>query len=63
MSWKEHGETGYDYARAEAGREIQEAITRELNRQSADLPDRYLHWIDLDALSATVMDKIDELSE
>lgn len=54
---------GYDYALAEAGREMYRAITDELERQHTDdLPDRYIDWIDRDALTSAVMQKIDELS-
>ena len=66
MSWKaDAGESlGYDYARAAAWRELREAITDELERQHTDeLPDRYVDWIDRDALTTAVMEKIDELSE
>ncbi len=55
---------GYNYTLAAAAREMRDAITEELERQHTDnLPDRYIDWIDRDALTAAVMQKIDELSE
>lgn len=47
-----------------AWREMREAITDELERQHTDdLPDRYVDWIDRDALTSAVMQKIDDVNE
>jgi hypothetical protein len=56
MSWRDHGEAGYNYATAAAGREMRQAIIDELERQ-------HIGQIDRDALTNAVMQKIDELSE
>jgi len=60
MSWpdKTAEPMGYDYAFATAWREMRDAITDELERQHTD----DLDWIDRDALTTAVMQKIDELS-